>query len=738
MVSLPHSEGECPVNNDNFLIEEIDLDFARDICKYIEDPEKRNRAVANAVAGNIAEKYFTEIEVDTKSGLHNISYVLNNLEIADIYINNCYIDVRLYFNDNEMCVPKSLYDKGIEPSAFMFIKLTPDLSGGTVTGFVLSNEINTENESNGYYKVNEEQLTSFYDIEPLLIDKPAPEFVDDIDQKVFSFLDGSMENIDEFYQELINSKDARERLAVAAKAQNIFNYISVTKTTTESFSNNKSLPEEAQEELSIDINSPETLSLETDGPVDLNLADDINLASDSIEPIGELEESVEPVEDLDLTANTVSFDLEDSNSVADLEDFTGGEVEDLTEISVNTSDNEVISEDLSENESENENINLDASNITLVPEEPESLGTIATEDNQINTLEYENIGIEDDQEPVIEEEIKEYAPEILIQDEEETSENITDNEIPEYISETTREQENTVASAAQNEFNYSTETTPSISSIEDGEVDMNNLETLLDNEPSQEDVQTGVEDNEPSAQDETAPQIDTLFNQTPEEEEIDNTVIAPKKKNSKLIPVVGVIAVLGAIGYFSYTKFANPAPSELPLPANDIEQTARPKQNTPKKPPVQEAMPVETVENIQKPAATEEAASVSIPAIEQNLDASILVSNLSVNWEVPSGYVSNNTAKRYFLKLGKIIQLNLKTELLLLSKPPITNKISVEVEYNKNTKKFEVKGIIESSGEKTVDDIILKTVNNALDINLRMNTSSFGNITGNPVLVIHL
>ena len=50
------------MNTDNFLIEERDLELARDICKYIENPVIRNRAVANAIAGNVAEKYFTEIE----------------------------------------------------------------------------------------------------------------------------------------------------------------------------------------------------------------------------------------------------------------------------------------------------------------------------------------------------------------------------------------------------------------------------------------------------------------------------------------------------------------------------------------------------------------------------------------------------------------------------------------------------------------------------------------------------
>ena len=104
-------------------------------------------------------------------------------------------------------------------------------------------------------------------------------------------------------------------------------------------------------------------------------------------------------------------------------------------------------------------------------------------------------------------------------------------------------------------------------------------------------------------------------------------------------------------------------------------------------------MPVETVENIKEIKPTNEGTAISIPAIEQDLNASINVANLAVKWEVPSTYVSNSTASKYFTKIGKIIQLNLKTEMLLLNKPPITNKIMVELEFNKNNSKFDIKTI---------------------------------------------
>ena len=149
-------------------------------------------------------------------------------------------------------------------------------------------------------------------------------------------------------------------------------------------------------------------------------------------------------------------------------------------------------------------------------------------------------------------------------------------------------------------------------------------------------------------------------------------------------------------------------------------------------------MPVETVENIKTTKPTNEGIAVSLPAIEQSLGASIDVANLTVKWEVPSAYLTNNTANKYFTKIGKIIQLNLKTEMLLLNKSPITNKIMVELDFNKNNNKFNVKKVTTSSGEKVIDDLIVKTVKGALDLNLKMNLEVFNNLPGNPVLIIRL
>ena len=632
------------MNNETFLIEENDLELARDICKYIENPSVRERAVANAVAANIAKKYFSDIEVDTKTGLHNIPQILEEFEISDIYLNDTYIDVRLYFNENELCVPKCHFDKQILPLAYMFINIDKNLSGGTVTGFISPLSVNTEVCIDGYYPVSESSLESYYDIEPLLVNKPAPELPEDLHYQIFKFLDKKLEDENEFIKLLVNSKEARTQFMKAAEAQNIFNFVSQTKDAIEDI-----VPEAD----TLEMADNEDLSLSTEG--------------------GELEEfsSIEELEPQELTIDD-ELNQEDTLDTLDI-----------------TEENSMLSEF-------NEESNID--------ETIDESETLQTEDS-LDVEEPDNSVFADNTNNAEDLDFSKNNDSLMISDEEDEA--TSDSDLAEF----------------------STEVTPSFD-FEDNDTSIE--EIAIPENDTEDNVEPIVTENETVTVENTADneaQIDTLFNPDTEQEEIESVNEVQKPKKSKLLPIIGAVAIIAAAGYLGFTKLSQQSTTTLPMPDAP---TAKREEVSQK-----EAMPVESVENVETIAQTNEGTADSIPAIEQNLDASILVSNLSANWEVPAGYVTNNTAKRYFTKLGKVIQLNLKTELLLLSKPPITNRIAVEIEYNKGAQKFNVKGITASSGEKTVDDIILKTVKNALDMNLNMNISSFGNIQGNPVLIIH-
>ena len=273
-------------------------------------------------------------------------------------------------------------------------------------------------------------------------------------------------------------------------------------------------------------------------------------------------------------------------------------------------------------------------------------------------------------------------------------------------------------------LDYATDVTPSNASLIDEPV-----EDVV--EETSESVQEQTEQAEQEGQEEN---IDALF--TGEQE----GVPVSKKKKSNGLLVLLLLIVLLAGGYFVYNNFTkssdNLAQNQLPEMTEDIQQEViEPAVQQPQ----EEAMPVETVETMPVAnAAKEEAVAVAIPAIEKHLDASVLVSNLRVEWEIPSNYTNNASAKRYLYKLGKVIQLNLRSELLLLSKPPLSNKITVELKYNPNVGRFEYVGIKDSSGEKTVDSTIEDTVKNTLNMHMNSSTEAFDKLQGNPVLIIRL
>lgn len=683
------------MNTDNFLIEENDIELAQNICKVIEDDDTRNRAVADSLASKIAERFFDKetCDVDTVSGLHNIGQVLEDIDIADIYINNSYIDVRLYFNDEELGVPKAHFDNNLLPVAYMFIKVSPDLSSATVTGFIQPENIEQSNIKDDFIAVDETQLESFYDIEPLLVTKEDAFDISETD--IFAYLENSIDDKYAFYKSLIASKDGRMRLAKAVKAQYAFNFISINNNQNE-----------------------EQNSIEAFEPTEELLTDEFvseNLDSNDFMDIGVDNEilDLEPAQDNMLLeeADTLSNDFDNSlNSsldiVANIEPVQQDDLDIVDELNID--DN-------------TENIQEEFSDINISNTTPESTSELTLSiDNQITEKDDnndENVNNDNSFEfstttsPSLNS-LSDNLDDLLNQDTEENKFDNTENEI-----------------APEEEQSNSSENILDLFEKEDENAQEENRETTIIKENLNENNdESSSKENENNSE-----QIEALFNADNTDEVPSMEYQKPKQKSSiKLLAVIGLLVVLGAVGYLGYNQFANQTPQEDENNLiTDSVQAPAPQQQ-------EEAMPVESVETTTPKLDNNEGTAESIPAIEQNLDASILVSNLKVDWEVPAGYASNTSARRYLVKLGKIIQLNLKTELLLLNKPPITNKIAVEIKYNDSAKKFEAVGVTVSSGEQSVDKLIMQTVNKALAMNLSVNSDSFKNLQGNPVLIIHL
>jgi len=698
--------------NNSFLIEDTYIEQAQDICKYIDDNDLRNRAMANALGAKIAKEYFNEIEaegllVDTDSSIHNVSQILERIDISDIYINGAYVDVRLHFSDDEIQVPKSHFDLGIVPVAYMFIRISPDVASGEVTGFVLSDDVDTSIEENGFYKIDIKNLLPGESVLPYI--NESYDFYDEseADLAIFNYLDGALDDDSSFYALLLASQDAREKLIEASKAHNIMKFISINEDEKEAIN---------------EIN--DTLQ-------DSNILSENDLGSDDVFSLQD-DDTLEVLEDVGVDDEFELANLSDNDLMADevfLSDDENIEVDSLELVDENESIDEFSEETLISNFSdEADSLEVLDDDGDINPEESFEFTTETTPSIQdIEALDEEN---SEDIEESIDANVEFDNQEELISNLEEDLAYEEDNDNSPILG------ENIEVLPEQSDYDENSEQESALLASED-ELDA----------PAEELTNNDIVESEEALVD-TTQELETLFAKNEEsieaQEVVDNVVIH-KKANNK-IALLTLVTIVGALGYFVYNKINDTqvALKEKPVTttATQSKKLKNTKVNEPivntKVPTAKEAMPIETVENLPTTSINNEGTGISIPAIEQNLDASILVSNLTVNWDVPTNYLSNNSLKRYMTKLGKIIQLNLKTELLLLSKPPITNKILAEFEFNKSSKRLEFKNLINSSGEKEVDDVIISSIKQALAINLNINLDSVDKITGNPILVIRL
>ena len=647
------------MNIDNFLINEQDIENARRCCSYIDDVKIRNRAVANTLASIIAKKYFSEIDIDIDATLHRIDKVLADFDISDIYVKNCYVDVRLYFENEFPTIPKEHFERNIIPTAYMFVRMSKDLTGALVTGFFLPENIENAELKENYYLLSEDDLVSYYDIEMQLVNYDIENVPDDITNQIYEYFDGLLENSYEFYKVLIESEYCRKLFIKVALTETVLDNIDL--------------------ELSecVISESPQSDTLIDDNEVDFGLveSDDLTMSDDN-------ELDLVSSEDLSLNEEENDFGLVESG------DLTMSDDNELDLVS---------SEDLSLNEEENDFGLVESDDLTMSDDVDDNVNTEFTA--EVNDEQNQNMNLSN--------EFNEISNEILSDD---TNENIS--EVEEVV--------NDESLLSLDDFD----------SLVSSEVENQKFEEeqVVESEP--------VEFNS-DEENATSEELSQLFdNMTEGDEEIEEDFVdyKPKNKNNAL-PLLGVLVLVAGLGYWSYTKFFNNTTviEEKPKPKvvkTQQKKVAKKSENL--------AMPIETIENTPKVSKTDEGNAMSIPAIEQSLDASVLVSNLSINWEVPASYLSNSSAKRYFTKMGKIIQLNLKTELLLLSTPPVTNKIAVELEFDSSANKFKVKEITKSSGEKVVDDLITQTINRALNINLKANVAGFATNSANPTLIIRL
>src|SRR5574344_1193110 len=120
-------------------------------CK-IDDETLRKQAYALNIAAAAAADYFQEngLNAETKCSLFKIPAFIKDFEFADLYINGLRLDIRLTFDGETFTVPVSHKALGLEPSAYVVMKLDSFLSSAQILGFVPSAELTTNLQDETY------------------------------------------------------------------------------------------------------------------------------------------------------------------------------------------------------------------------------------------------------------------------------------------------------------------------------------------------------------------------------------------------------------------------------------------------------------------------------------------------------------------------------------------------------------------------------------------------------------
>ena len=192
-------------------------------CSFIAEEHERNRAIANIIGIKVATDFFKEcgLPCSSKTALHKVKAIFRDADIADIYIGNLRLDVRLSLSSDEFCIPKKHFDLGIIPDLYMFVSYDKTTLRASVCGFVAPKEIDKSNSDDYYYYVSKTQIAPFEEVSEIFDGTSSAEVVlpPNIKKKILLYIDNQLPDKAGFYKELASSREARALLIEALYAQ---------------------------------------------------------------------------------------------------------------------------------------------------------------------------------------------------------------------------------------------------------------------------------------------------------------------------------------------------------------------------------------------------------------------------------------------------------------------------------------------------------------------------------------
>ena len=508
-------------------------EMAKNTAARIENAQERKRAYALATGALALAKALQSdgFGVSFKHSLFKVPSFAGNFELADLYIGNVRIDVRVTFDNENFYIPKTHKKYDAAPDLYVVVKMEKNLSKMSIEGFVFPKETEKCESVEEYLVCPLKKLNSMKGFKKAVesVETEEHECAAGDHQKAaelaVSFLDGEISESEKifFIKHVVNCPLCRERLCEFSEFDSIIEQVKkypelLDDSTLNVLTGNVSSQQEEQNEpkiLETGI-SNSVLELVKDAAAletGLEAAETVAQAAGAgaaglvIETAEETAETLENISDEEDNLSLLSISEEDDQNIEDEpeNEEDSAEIDDLSELEesgeeLNLTEPEEIpdfSETPGEPEQEEETVEEN--------EAPELLNTEDSEEEDTLTLE--------EDEPM--ELLEEAAEEMTLESDEESVHEAAEEETPaesapvEEIEETDEtEHEDIFAAAEEEPLELETHDELELSDLETlDEHEEMVLEEVHEEQPEEIEPEPAFEENEEAAPEEPVAEI---------------------------------------------------------------------------------------------------------------------------------------------------------------------------------------------------------------------------------------
>lgn len=508
-------------------------EMAKNTAARIENALERKRAYALATGALALAKALQSdgFGVSFKHSLFKVPSFAGNFELADLYIGNVRIDVRVTFDNENFYIPKTHKKYDAAPDLYVVVKMEKNLSKMSIEGFVFPKETEKCESVEEYLVCPLKKLNSMKGF------KKAVESVETEDHEcaagdhqkaaelAVSFLDGEISESEKifFIKHVVNCPLCRERLCEFSEFDSIIEQVKkypelLDDSTLNVLTGNVSSQQEEQ-------NEPEILETGISNSV-LELVKDAAALETGLEAAETVAQAagagaaglvIETAEETAETLENIS-DEEDNLSLLSISEEDDQNIEDEPE----NEENSAEIDDLSELEESGEELNLtepeEIPDFSETPGEPEQEEETVEENetpellNTEDSEEEDTLTLEED-EPM--ELLEEAAEEMTLESDEESVPETAEEETPaesapvEEIEETDEtEHEDIFAAAEEEPLELETHDELELSDLETlDEHEEMVLEEVHEEQPEEIEPEPAFEENEEAAPEEPVAEI---------------------------------------------------------------------------------------------------------------------------------------------------------------------------------------------------------------------------------------